>query len=805
MNPAFQVFGLEYALFRGLNGFVVFFRIFLAAIIAFLIVNANANPRSQRFFENCYPIANSRANIVILTSPDASKGEIKAADFLAKTLKKAVPLGEIRVGIKERNDAFTIELLPASKDRNFLNFGAEFKFETFGKKIRIVYPYPEAVWTAVGEFLRRKCGIKFFAPSELGANIPSIKYLRLKTGKEVFTPSYAGRTLHLGANSEEWGKINGADSGYFISPHFMNKIFDKKTAEKHPDWLGMGQNGKRMKYSLGTQADLFNEDFRNYVHSRVEQFFANGNPLISLGLPDSGRFDCAGKTLAKIRGYSSRHYADYSDVVFDFTNDIARRLSKKHPQKLVFQMAYLYSENPPSFPLESNIAVYIATDRGNWFSDAEKREDLRLFKAWSNSGARTFGLYDYLYGSPYFIPRETTKHSAEALKKAEELGAKLYMGEAFPVWAYDAHKLWIIFRLLKDSSLSEKDLEDEFFSEYYGKSEKPIRAFFKTAENSWNSRMDKPLWLRLYKRESQSELFNSEDILKMERALKDAEKSANSDIVSSRVKEIRLVFEISKSAIELHFLKKKLWEIYPVSHENSPKILKLMEKIRDSHSLLELNIQKYLQNSKYPKSNFSIWNSIDFTDPSEMRAAELAELGDTKVSGELEKIFGKNFSCALKKSGKNMLKNPSFERGFEDWFVSKPISERNRIGVASDSYSGKFAVKLTSLSHTGISQNAKVEPGTNYVFGARFKGKIEIGNTFYIRLSFFNKNGALISAKRLQLPNLNFKNFEKAEIFAKAPPDSYFAECAIIAVNCHPDEFILADDAYMFQLVPIEN
>ena len=67
------------------------------------------------------------------------------------------------------------------------------------------------------------------------------------------------------------------------------------------------------------------------------------------------------------------------------------------------------------------------------------------------------------------------------------------------------------------------------------------------------------MWLTLYKRWEQAEIFPKESLDRMEAKLALAEKGAKSPMVIDRIKEIRLMFDVTKSLDNTYRIQKKLW------------------------------------------------------------------------------------------------------------------------------------------------------------------------------------------------------------------------------------------------------
>ena len=130
------------------------------------------------------------------------------------------------------------------------------------------------------------------------------------------------------------------------------------------------------------------------------------------------------------------------------------------------------------------------------------------------------------------------------------------------------------------------------------------------------------MWLTLYKRWEQAEIFPKESLDRMEAKLALAEKGAKSPMVIDRIKEIRLMFDVTKSLANTYRLQKKLWT-YNISNTPKEHILDTIEAVKISKAIQKLDIKRYYENTKYPKASFKIWDELDYMDPSEMLAENM--------------------------------------------------------------------------------------------------------------------------------------------------------------------------------------
>ncbi len=786
---------------------IIFLFIFLSLNIAF---PNNVSAKVSNFNERnyfCRFISNAEIRVQIIIRKNATENEISAALFLKNSLRKLSKKNKIYICNEKRNnlDFVRIKLSPRKDIHSKSIYSAQkISISVSKKEIEISYTSEDDVWGAIGIFLDDYCNARFFAPLPLGAEIPKYKNLRLPCGTKTISIPFIERSLFSGQKmAREFELINGQKKLLNIRCHNIPHLLSQEIRNEYPNWFSLC-NGKR-RPSQFAQLDFLNREARSHISILAKDYFKK-NPnldIISICYADNGSFDTTKKTIPYIRGYNQRDYSDYSNLVFDFTNDIAKRIAKKFPEKYVAQLAYLRTETPPDFKLEKNVAVILCTDKGNWFDPIEKKIDKKLIEDWGNSGSEILSVHDYNYGRFNWIPREISEYIAESINDYHNAGFKSYLAESYPIWAYDIHKIWIATKLLKNPSLKYDSLKNQFFCDYYKESADDIKKFFEIANNAWKNRKDSPsLWLKLFKRPSQLEIFSKSDIENMESALNNAEKKAKSLNIAERIKEIRLIFDLTKSAYKIYFYYKKLWDI-DISIKNAKDILDTLEAIKIAQIHENILFERYNEQTKYPHIDFEYWKLMNMLNPSNMKAKELLALNDSKISSEVERIFGKEFCnnsyVSFNSKSKNLLKNSSFEKGVQNWNISSSVTCKETYALSTNAArSGMLGLKLSSIDYIGISQNVRIKSDKIYTFRCYAKGKIDIGATYYMRLTFLSskKNNTTDSTNvhYLQIPMGDFKNFKKFEITEKAPQNSDSVECAFFAVNSSEKYPISIDD-----------
>src|SRR5690606_23946328 len=109
----------------------------------------------------------------------------------------------------------------------------------------------------------------------------------------------------------------------------------------------------------------------------------------------------------------------YSNQYLPFYNETARLAKEAFPGKIPAFIAYGGARQAPKgIRPGGNLLVEITGGMA---------EDLRQMKEWRAAGMENFGLYDYLYGGGYVIPRHYPRLIARTWKRvAKEYGLRSF-------------------------------------------------------------------------------------------------------------------------------------------------------------------------------------------------------------------------------------------------------------------------------------------------------------------------------------------------------------------------------------------
>lgn len=662
--------------------------------------------------------------------------------------------------------------------------------------------YSKNPQAAVGYFLRR-VGFEFLAPGDLGIICPEGDKLKIKCGNYVNNPKFISGNIYLGRLlkdqnlAREFLNLNGMNTSFGDFSHNLYKIFNEKILEEYP----------QLKPKLGkfTDNQYFQPDISAPIapiiaaQKATEAFEENPRRIgYSIAISDNLNYDLRVRPNPPPDSFAYG-YQNYSNAYFDFANKTAEIVSQKFPNKLLGTLAYLTTESAPSFELKPNIAVFATSDHANYYSKEFKTSDFRKLADWGKSGARALGLYSYIYGCSYRIPRNIEKYEFEAMREAYRMGFRFYFAESLPIWPYDNFKLWLVLRILDGDDRTYAELKRHFFDTYYKESAPYAERFFEFSEEAWASRSDAPRWLGLYKQTAQAELFPQEKLLEMEEALRNAEAAAKDKVVKDRIFELRLEFEQTKKFCVAYKARKAIFEA--ALQDNCNKVAELISDLKSANRESALYAATRDKFTKFPSARYSDVNN--FTPPIDtLLVKNFANLSGIEID-KLRKNLGDEkldeISKSLKKPKKIVFETsfnyPEYAmefptKGAFPAYLTATIFPDKDCSFCILKKGDKFCVRVANANPFEISKTEYVEGGRIYVFTARVKFNLSISARAYLTLAFADKDGKILRRESSGFAPQKSELSHEFKVVARAPKNAKFAGFGLSGLSFRSSDFI---------------
>lgn len=433
---------------------------------------------------------------------------------------------------------------------------------------------------AEANFCRDFFGVDQYFPGVLGEEYPKLEKIMIPCGKWVENPVFKHRhwSGYCGKGGPAWRVRASGGGGRFLFHHNLHRIIDPVKYANHPEYFPViaeeqrSSNpvyrnlkpGERFVPAAGQtaywQPCVSNPEVVALTVETICRFFEQnpGRESFSLGINDSGGFcQCQGCLKISPPGLppSSRQANAYR--MYKFYQQIAEKVAEKYPRVRLGFLAY--SDLNTWYPekLHPLLMPYFTQSLADAFDSDYREKNLSTIKRIS-SFATHFGLYEYLYGDGFFIPRIYLHYLAEGLRFAARCGADGFYAEAYPNWGLDGPKLYILEKLLWNPELDVDKLLQQWCQGLFGEAGPLMKEYFDFLEKAWcqqkpssSSRGMYRLLGSRYKKEQLTEIFPPEVCEQAWRLLLKAEEEARKRNLPEVVKQRLAYFKNSFGATRL--------------------------------------------------------------------------------------------------------------------------------------------------------------------------------------------------------------------------------------------------------------
>ncbi len=357
-----------------------------------------------------------------------------------------------------------------------------------GQSVFLLGNSPGATRIAVGRFCEQHLGVFFAFPGELGADW-QLRYQIGFPGPDEFRPDFRWRQLSgLNELSEDWAFSVGFGRAPAFS-HGLYRIFDPKIYRQESMLFPM-VDGKAVEPkgdALDPNPHLDNPRAPEIGAKYAREFFKQNPDAFSVpfGVNDTLKFDDSAESEGWYRDRPVR-----TDYVFGFYNAVADSAwapdgDLKGERHAIGALAYLQTTRAPSIKLRPSIFPWVCADRTGYADPGFAAQDRANLAAWAKSGVSRLGVYDYLYGAEVASPRVNLTALIQSIHATYSAGARGWYAEAYPLWAFDAPKLWVAAKLLENRMANTAELRRAWFARAYGPAAEEMTAVYAQIEAAW--------------------------------------------------------------------------------------------------------------------------------------------------------------------------------------------------------------------------------------------------------------------------------------------------------------------------------
>ncbi|RAV21323.1 DUF4838 domain-containing protein [Paenibacillus contaminans] len=442
----------------------------------------------------------SRAAIVVTTT--ATELEKQAAQELQSYLKR---ISGTELSIVTNASAVTgtkifVGSAAPDPDLDQIRQGGtdpdSFRLSVSGESIQLVGLSGRGVLFAAYELLEQ-IGIRWFAPGEIGTEIPSMQTIRVKEQNTIQHPGMTTRVVggmeYLFAQTKmdfvdkfegtPWLQHNRGNNTIRLSQH---GLLCKITVKERPD-LFVQVNGKPTSQFDVTKPEVLtcvvNEALK-YLEQNPNAKYINMGPNDG---DDFGTSDWDAVDYDPLMGSNS-----ITDRYVKFFNMVLEQIEPQYPDVGIAFLAYVrYMRapvreipNPKLLPVIAPISVERIHSMENDMS-WERTYLKGLISDWKKLGVDV-SFYTYMYNlADPGMPFSMINRTVEEIKHFRKEGMNQLVFEALPSWAYQGPSLYLMSKLNWNPELDVQETLTDYFSKYYGPAAEPMWNHFRKLEDTF--------------------------------------------------------------------------------------------------------------------------------------------------------------------------------------------------------------------------------------------------------------------------------------------------------------------------------
>jgi hypothetical protein len=660
----------------------------------------------------------------------------------------------------------------------------------------------------------------------------------------------------------EWARENQLTPRLDFS-HNLSRVFPPALFDTHPEYFPE-EAGQRLRPPVGSgwwNPDLGREDVARHAAEMARKFFTDKPHAASfaLGVNDGLIFGESPELLAlttPVRWFRER--PDYSNLVFTFMNRSATDLAKSHPDKYLGALAYYWAENAPDFPVHPRVIPFLTADRAQGYDAAFRTEEKCLQQRWASSFAKAsadssrrgvsgeeaaaqragaalpsnlkaetgnlkesdsgfrsqvsglklrLGLYDYLYGHGFLIPRFHPHLIADNLRQARRLGFTDYFAEMTPNWGLDGPQPWLVAQLLQDPEQSADKLLAEYYRRYFKESAFQMQRFFQRCEEQWMNQPGPAYWLKHYRNESQATIFPSAVCAELRILLEQAEQHAQSDLVRKRVRQIGDAFGVTERFVAIQEARDRVSRLALSAGADSVALLTVLQrfqkartdfvaytrKLQTEQSLLiaPFIMDDYLRNDPTANALAAMEDPASLMRASQ-GAAEGRELAELAAS-----------IAAVQRDGRELAINgglagalkPERQSAGLTYSVALPEPWQSRVEPVQwhrVAWSGDAArvLKISGTKDTAVFQWCALDGVTFALAQAEMRGRVSSSGVAMLTIGWLDSQQRHLGTTVIRLPEGEWHGWQTLRQAAKAPAGAVWVGVGIRIQHQLKDDWV---------------
>jgi len=373
-----------------------------------------------------------------------------------------------------------------------------------GRAVSICGPTDWGTEFGVYDFLERHVGVRWLLPGENGTDVPAARTISIPEGRAQDQPVFFSRLFSglRGAPQAEWARCNRMHGRVSFHHSLGENIFKPELyTQTHPEFFPMKDGQTRYlppdKHYHGWQPCFSDPGTVPVAIDAICAYFAAHPeaPSFSLGVNDSSGHCHCPKCQARLpeqKNFLGMY--DYSDIYYDWCNQVIAGVLKQYPDKWFGCLAYSEVAAPPQLvKVHERLIPYMTYDRMKWIDPEVEADGHAATEAW-HAVSPTLGWYDYIYGTPYCLPRVWFHHSGVYERYAQKQGVKAHYAEIYPNWG-EGPKPYLFMKLWWNPNQDVDKLLNEWYERCVGKQAAPdLKAYYAIWERFWTKDILNSKW-----------------------------------------------------------------------------------------------------------------------------------------------------------------------------------------------------------------------------------------------------------------------------------------------------------------------
>ena len=439
------------------------------------------------------------------------------------------------------------------------------------KNLVIAGARASATHFGVYDFLHRFGGYRWFAPGELGEVVPKREFIelpeKLAIREEPTLESYGIQALN-GGNIY----YSRAERQTLRHGHNLSRILPPAKYAGEPERFPM-IDGKRFvpgsKLRNTWQPCLSHPDLPRITVDWAKSYFKS-HPWMrgfSACVNDGGG-DCQCPQCVALEKKYSNQYIPYYNAVSDL-------LEKELPGKLIDVYGYGAGGSgraPKNIRVGSNVFVMVT---------APFVKNAQVLKAWVAAGTKHIGIYQFLYGFRYMVPRHYPHLLGNKWKETfKQYGVRgAYLEAHISCWLYDGPRWYVLNRLAWDINEDIDDILTDYFSNFYAEAASPTRRFFDRLEAIHARKADPFDFIGDSGSRANLCEYTQDDVTFLDAALEEARSLARNESVVKRVALLSKMWSLSRLAVIAHLRIKQLDDLAIITPDDIAKALDISRDV----------------------------------------------------------------------------------------------------------------------------------------------------------------------------------------------------------------------------------